>query len=95
MIYSSAESTPFLSPIGLNERTFQAHRNGSKMRAQSRTHLAELFVSQKEMKASTQASIGQIPVVICCLGLLLTPLLVTCDGPGRLTAFSNLAVLVS
>ena len=31
----------------------------------------------------------------CCLGLLLTPLLVTCDGPGRLAAFSNLAVLVS
>ena len=55
MIYSSAESTPFLSPIGLNERTFQAHRNGSKMRAQSRTHLAELFVSQKEMKASIEA----------------------------------------
>jgi len=41
------------------------------------------------------ASIGQIPVFLCCLGLLLTPLLVTCDGPGRLTAFSNLAVLVS
>jgi len=55
MIYSSAESTPFLSPIGLNERTFQAHRNGSKMRAQSRTHLAELFVSQKEINASIEA----------------------------------------
>ena len=41
------------------------------------------------------ASIGQIPVFLCCLGLLLTPLLVTCDGPGRLAAFSNLAVLVS
>ena len=41
------------------------------------------------------ASIGQIPVFLCCLGLLLTPLLVTCDGHGRLTAFSNLAVLVS
>ena len=41
------------------------------------------------------ASIGQIPVFLCCLGLLLTPLLVACDGPGRLTAFSNLAVLVS
>ena len=41
------------------------------------------------------ASIGQIPVVLCCLGLSLTPLLVTCDGPGRLAAFSNLTVLVS
>ena len=41
------------------------------------------------------ASIGQIPVFLCCLGLLLTPLLVTCDAPGRLAAFSNLAVLVS
>ena len=41
------------------------------------------------------ASIGQIPVILCCLGLLLTPLLVTCDGPGRLAALSNLAVLVS
>ena len=41
------------------------------------------------------ASIGQIPVILCCLGLLLTPLLVTCDGPGRLTTFSNRAVLVS
>ena len=50
MIYSSAESTPFLSTIGLNERTFQAHLNGSKMRAQSRTLLAELFVSQKEIE---------------------------------------------
>ena len=48
------------------------------------------------LKFSLQAaSIGQIPVILCCLGLLLTPLLVTCDGPGRLTAFSNLAVLVS
>ena len=33
------------------------------------------------------ASIGQIPVILCCLGLLLTPLLVTCDGPGRLTSY--------
>ena len=41
------------------------------------------------------ASIGQIPVFLCCLGLLLTPLLVTCDGPGRLTAFSNLAMFFS
>ena len=41
------------------------------------------------------ASIAQIPVFLCCLGLLLTPLLVTCDAPGRLAAFSNLAVLVS
>ena len=41
------------------------------------------------------ASIGQIPVFLCCLGLLLTPLVVTCDTPGRLAAFSNLAVLVS
>ena len=41
------------------------------------------------------ASIGQIPVILCCLGLLLTPLLVDFDGPGRLAAFSNLAVLVS
>ena len=41
------------------------------------------------------ASIGQIPVALCCLGLLLTRLLVTCDGPGRLVAFSNRAVLVS
>ena len=41
------------------------------------------------------ASIGQIPVFLCCLGLLLTPLLVTCDAPGRLAAFSNLTVLVS
>ena len=55
MIYSPAESTPFLSAIGLNERTFQAHHNGSKMRAQSRTHLAQLFVSQKEIKASMEA----------------------------------------
>ena len=38
------------------------------------------------------ASIGQIPVILCCLGLLLTPLLVTCGGPGRLASFSNLAV---
>ena len=41
------------------------------------------------------ASIGQIPVFLCCLGLLLAPLLVTWDAPGRLAAFSNLAVLVS
>ena len=41
------------------------------------------------------ASIGQIPVILCCLGLLLTLLLVTCHGPGRLAAYSNLAVLVS
>ena len=41
------------------------------------------------------ASIGQIPVFLCCLGLLLTPLLVTRDGPGRLAAFSDLAVLVT
>ena len=41
------------------------------------------------------ASIGQIPVILCCLGLLLTPLLVTCDGPGRLPGVSRLAVLVS
>ena len=27
------------------------------------------------------ASIGQIPVFLCCLGLLLTPLLVTCILP--------------
>ena len=41
------------------------------------------------------ASIGQIPVILCCLGLLFTPLLVTCDATGRLAAFSGLAVLVS
>ena len=41
------------------------------------------------------ASICQFPVLLCSLGLLLTPLLVTCDAPGRLAAFSNLAVLVS
>ena len=41
------------------------------------------------------ASIGQISAFLCCLGLLLTPLLVTFDGPGRLADFSNLAVLVS
>ena len=41
------------------------------------------------------ASIGQIPVFLCSLGLLLTTLLLTCDAPGRLAAFSNLAVLVS
>ena len=41
------------------------------------------------------ASIAQIPVFLCCLGLLSTPLLVTCGAPGRLAAFSNLAVLVS
>ena len=28
------------------------------------------------------ASIGQIPVVLCCLGLLLTPLLVIFDARG-------------
>ena len=41
------------------------------------------------------ASIGQIPVFLCSLGFLLTPLLVTCGAPGRLAAYSNLAVLVS
>ena len=41
------------------------------------------------------ASIAQILVFLCCLGLLLAPLLVTCGAPGRLAAFSNLAVLVS
>ena len=41
------------------------------------------------------ALIGQILVFLRCLGLLLTPLLVTCGAPGRLAAFSNLAVLVS
>ena len=35
------------------------------------------------------------PRVKSCLGLLLTPLLVTCCAPGHLAAFSNLAVLVS
>ena len=40
------------------------------------------------------ASNGQIPAFLCCLGLLLTPLLVTCGALGRLAAFSNPAVLV-
>ena len=50
----------------------------------------------KWMVLSLQAaSIGQIPVFLCCLGSLLTPLLVTCDAPGRLAAFPGLAALVS